>query len=1080
MRLFSCGSSLALALAALCGDVATAIDNGLGAAPPRGWRSWNQFGTGINQSLIEAQYAAMVSRSRTVGGVPTSLLDLGFSSAGIDDGWQKCDSGPGGVGFHDAKGYPIVDTDKFPDMKAMTTKARSLGLAAGWYGNNCACKETRPECAWGLTAPESDMCFAGDVNATLDFGFSSIKIDSCGIQRNMTHYAQLFNRSGKAVMLEDCHNGNPYHPTRVAGDRVDCPMNFFRTSADIRPQWGSILSNLMTTSEFNAGLAGPGCYGYPDMLEVGVSQMPARGGLETLTPAEARTHFAAWCIVSSPLTLSHDLTNDTTMDAVWPIISNREALAVNEAWVGDAGVLVKKSDEMLPFSNCHWGFNQYCTHAASMVWKKELPGGKVAVLLMNNRNTTADVTVSWVDLPPDMQFRCSAGGCPVRDIYAQKDLGVYDGGFTAKGVAPHDSAFVVVQQCVKEATYPFHCVAEQSELPFGTGINQSLISRAAGCGWSALQVYYNAELQSNIVALAGGASAAEAKAAGYQLYSDDNGVAANATCGGFFPGMHALSTFVHIASTKTPTSNFTDTLLVGSDAGKAWAALNHYVFVRDEGFCFATEASCVAGVNKQQRQDPPPCAAATQWHSSARQDSFLALNGTVNAQGCANAGYVPLRVECWLAVQNPVRAWTAWPASGPANSSTPASCPFAPSAELVGFEFLRNGIANYGGADTWYPTWAADGTMYTPWTDGSVGAVHSGSGGHGPGEVGNSTTGQATVTGDDPYNLTLTGVTTFTSNTAPYQGRYPCGSLFYEGVWYYGTYSLENPSFPPNPLPNCGNWCVQGPFCGFRQSADKGATWAEPRLEMASATDNLFGESAMNNSKVKYGAPHVVDFGRELEHSPDGRVYLVGHGASLPTAHQSWMQGDEVYMARCCGDGATGKPTPAGMNDLAQWQFWDGEGGAWNSGAAGVAAARPLLTWNNHTGVVTMTYVAALKKYVTCISTPTFSPYTVKQFDTYFLESDSLTGPFRLIEYLSEFGPEAYFVNIPSKFVDGGQGGSGAGGKAGTMGMFLSYSANFAFKHGANPPGSGYHWSLQQMRFKLGGRLGSGAAGGGV
>ena len=184
---------------------------------------------------------------------------------------------------------------------------------------------------------------------------------------------------------------------------------------------------------------------------------------------------------------------------------------------------------------------------------------------------------------------------------------------------------------------------------------------AAGCGWSALQVYYSAELQNNIVAIAGGASAAEAKAAGYQLVPNANGVAANATCGGFFPGTHALSTFVHRASTKTPTSNFTDTLLVGSDAGKAWADLHHYVFVRDEGFCFATEASCVAAVNEQQQQQQQPgfavpCAAATQWHSSARQDSFLALNGSQNERNAFDSFYVPVRVECWLAAGAP-RVW---------------------------------------------------------------------------------------------------------------------------------------------------------------------------------------------------------------------------------------------------------------------------------------------------------------------------------------------------------------------------------------------------------------------------------------
>jgi len=248
-------------------DAATAIDNGLGITPPRGWRSWNQFDTGVNQSIMEAQFDALAARTRLVDGVPTSLLDLGYASAGIDDGWQKCGSGPGGVGFHNSSGYPIVDEGKFPDMRAMTAKARKLGINPGWYANNCACKETRPACAYG--GDGGDACFAGDVAATLDFGFGSLKIDSCGIQRNMTHYARLFNVSGAAVQLEDCHNGNPRVPLRVGGDRIECPMNLFRTSGDIRPQWGSVLTNLVSTGAYNAGLAGPGCWGYPDMLEVG-------------------------------------------------------------------------------------------------------------------------------------------------------------------------------------------------------------------------------------------------------------------------------------------------------------------------------------------------------------------------------------------------------------------------------------------------------------------------------------------------------------------------------------------------------------------------------------------------------------------------------------------------------------------------------------------------------------------------------------------------------------------------------------------------------------------------------------------
>lgn len=33
-----------------------------------------------------------------------------------------------------------------------------------------------------------------------------------------------------------------------------------------------------------------------------------------------------------------------------------------------------------------------------MVWKKELPNDRVALLLMNNRNVSADVNISWTEI----------------------------------------------------------------------------------------------------------------------------------------------------------------------------------------------------------------------------------------------------------------------------------------------------------------------------------------------------------------------------------------------------------------------------------------------------------------------------------------------------------------------------------------------------------------------------------------------------------------------------------------------------------------------------------------------------------
>ena len=64
------------------------------------------------------------------------------------------------------------------------------------------------------------------------------------------------------------------------------------------------------------------------MLEVGCAHGP--GGVHDpgLNEAETRTHFGAWAIVSSPLTLSHHVNNATITDKIWPVISNTEGESI--------------------------------------------------------------------------------------------------------------------------------------------------------------------------------------------------------------------------------------------------------------------------------------------------------------------------------------------------------------------------------------------------------------------------------------------------------------------------------------------------------------------------------------------------------------------------------------------------------------------------------------------------------------------------------------------------------------------------------------------------------------------------------
>ena len=163
-----------------------------------GWRSWNAFGNRITQDMMLDAARAMVAKNRTVIGHDgkVSLLDLGYSSVGVDEGWEGCGQGVNGT-QHDSTGLPTIDAN-FPDTAAMVREIHALGLSAGWYLNGCKCGERT----------EHLINYQGDITDLHKFGFDGVKIDGCGRQRNQTLYAQLMKQSGKNYTIENCHWGD--------------------------------------------------------------------------------------------------------------------------------------------------------------------------------------------------------------------------------------------------------------------------------------------------------------------------------------------------------------------------------------------------------------------------------------------------------------------------------------------------------------------------------------------------------------------------------------------------------------------------------------------------------------------------------------------------------------------------------------------------------------------------------------------------------------------------------------------------------------------------------------------------------
>jgi len=211
-----------------------------------------------------------------------------------------------------------------------------------------------------------------DVAAFIEYGFDSWKLDGCGGETDLVTFNKYALEAGKKILLENCHWGSqpPFKPDPTLPPAEGCPWNFYRSSGDVRASFASILSNLATVAPLHtANLSYPGCWAcvpfafnrtlplcpertaaklnpraarpaayhsaqraracacvcvrasesesrYPDMLQVGCAHGPGGKDDPGLSMAETRTHFGAWAIVSSPLTLSHDVNNDTVSDAI--------------------------------------------------------------------------------------------------------------------------------------------------------------------------------------------------------------------------------------------------------------------------------------------------------------------------------------------------------------------------------------------------------------------------------------------------------------------------------------------------------------------------------------------------------------------------------------------------------------------------------------------------------------------------------------------------------------------------------------------------------------------------------------------
>jgi len=292
----------------------------------------------------------------------SGLLKLGYDRLEMDGGWWE--GADTGSATRNASGFLQFNKERFPDGKAKPTfdYVASLGFKYHWYFD-----AGEHYCNGDKHA--SEHYEKEDVALADWLGVSGVKVDACGTKEEprvlVQRWQSLLNATGRPILFANCRNGCE----TVQGWQPWCAdlTNQWRVSSDIQESWKKVMYNMDQLGGRGA-FGAPHRWNYPDSLETG----------NLGNTVQAATNFAVWCVASSPLIMGHDVPNQTA--AVLGIVSNRDAIAVNQQYAGNAGDRVDVIDGSVE------------------VWAKPLasPAGAVAVVAFN-RNHSGNATAA-IDL----------------------------------------------------------------------------------------------------------------------------------------------------------------------------------------------------------------------------------------------------------------------------------------------------------------------------------------------------------------------------------------------------------------------------------------------------------------------------------------------------------------------------------------------------------------------------------------------------------------------------------------------------------------------------------------------------------
>ncbi|PWI71730.1 glycoside hydrolase family 27 protein [Purpureocillium lilacinum] len=423
---------LILALPLASGASGYVTKSGAGKLPSLGWNSWNMYGCDIDEAKFLAAAQKMID---------TGLKDAGYSYVNIDDCWSLK------TGRAD-DGHIKVNTTRFPNgIDGLAKKIHDMDLKIGIYSSagtaNCAGgyagslehedTDAADWASWGIDYLKYDNCNVPD-DWKDQYVFchpDHVKTNSngtCtpettenlapeGYDWRTSKSFERFNRMKDALAKQDheiLYSMCIWGTADIFSWGNDTGVNW-RMSGDISADWDSV-THIINLNSFYLNSVDFWGHNDADMLEVG----------NNLSDAEARSHFALWAAMKSPLLIGTDL--DKLSQSNIDILKNKHLLAFNQ-------------DDTVgpPATPYKWGINPDWTYNSTNpaeFWAGDSKDG-VLVLMLNTLGETTSKTAAWSEVPG-----LDASNHRVTDVWTGDDLGCL--GEYKADVASHDTAAILV------------------------------------------------------------------------------------------------------------------------------------------------------------------------------------------------------------------------------------------------------------------------------------------------------------------------------------------------------------------------------------------------------------------------------------------------------------------------------------------------------------------------------------------------------------------------------------------------------------------------------------------------------------